>query len=95
MNAWLIYDAGQAKRNEHYIKLWKRCCNDRGINLRLLLTNSIMAKCSKEGFDLLSSGSTLEKVDFTVYRAASQVLHEHIEIMGIIHAINLLLLVNH
>lgn len=83
LNAWLIYDEGDAERNKEYIKFYFKECAAREIKLSLLLAGELLPGISGGGLNLFYKGKALKKPDFAIMRYPCPFLSEHIESMGI------------
>ncbi len=82
MTGWLVYDAGNVKRNRFYIDKWMDAARRHGIRLKLLLTGSLAFGICK-GKAFLHGGKECPQPDFVVMRAQRLLLSQHLETMGV------------
>lgn len=83
MEAWIIYGSKEAKKNSHYIDLYREEGKQRGITFRLLLTENMTMGCDERGCYLLYEGVRQENPDFAIVRVIYPLLSFHLEEMGI------------
>ena len=81
--AWLIYDEVEAKRNEHYIRLYFDECYQRNIHLRLLLTEKIEICILDTAPAIRYDGVILTLPTFAICRTINPILSQQLEYMRI------------
>ena len=83
ITAWLVYDEAEAKRNEHYIRLYFDECYQRNIQLHLLLIEKIEICILDAAPVIRYDGVILTLPTFAICRTINPILSQQLEYMCI------------
>ncbi len=82
MNAWLVYEKDNTKRNYKFIRHWISLGKENGIRFRLVLREQLFYGVENNKLALKIKGEDL-RPDFAVMRLNAPLLSKHMEDMGI------------
>lgn len=82
MNAWLVYEEGNTKRNYKFIRHWIKLGKEKGIKFKLVLRQQLFYGVKNDKLALKIKGEDV-RPDFALMRLNAPLLSQHMEAMGI------------